>query len=190
MVLQPLVVPIVGLAVALPFGNGCSVGEMIWRGLIAARFRSRWPWWAGVAVPAWVWLVPLVFAAAGVPAQCLARCAWCSPRRATLEGAACPGPLAPAARVLDAGCGLGDGSCPLALRAAYPQVALDGIEWELAAARGQRVALPWARVRWADMWKTDWSGYQMRCKIWFQRPESTARAAAKAQAEMAPAPGW
>ncbi len=34
------------------------------------------------------------------------------------------------------------------------------------------------------MWKTDWSGYQM--VYLFQRPESMARAAAKAQAEMAP----
>ena len=58
---------------------------------------------------------------------------------------------------------------------------------ELAAAWPARCAAQ-ARVRRADMWKTDWSGYQM--VYLFQRPESMARAAAKAQAEMAPAPGW
>ena len=48
------------------------------------------------------------------------------------------------------------------------------------------------------MWKADWSAYQM--VYLFQRPESMARAAAKAQAELAPGawlvslefavPGW
>ena len=57
---------------------------------------------------------------------------------------------------------------------------------------------PWAQVHWGDMWRADWSGYQL--VYLFQRPESMARAAAKAQAEMAPGawlvslefavPGW
>jgi trans-aconitate methyltransferase len=110
----------------------------------------------------------------------------CSPRRATLEGAACQAPLALPLRVLDAGCGLGDG--PAALRSAYPQVALDGIEWSWPLRVACALRCPWARVRRADMWKTDWSGYQM--VYLFQRPESMARAAAKARPRWPPAPGW
>jgi hypothetical protein len=63
-------------------------------------------------------------------------------------------------------------------------VALDGIEWSWPLRVACALRCPWARVRRADMWKTDWSGYQM--VYLFQRPESMARAAAKAQAEMAP----
>ncbi len=90
-----------------------------------------------------------------------------TPRHA-LKALPAQAPLAPAARVLDAGCGLGDGL--LALRAAYPQVALDGIEWSWPLRVACALRCPWARVRRADMWKTDWSGYQM--VYLFQRPEA------------------
>ena len=95
-------------------------------------------------------------------------------------------PLAPYARVLDAGCGLGHGLA--ALQRPYPRVCLEGIErsrplaW-LARWRCQAVG-PRARIRRGDMWREDWSGYAM--VYLFQRPESLARAVAKAGRELQP----
>ena len=84
------------------------------------------------------------------------------------------------ARVLDAGCGLGDGL--IALRQAYPLARLEGLEWSrplrwLCARR-----CPWARVAQGDLWRADWSGYQL--VYLFQRPESMPRAVEKAEAEL------
>lgn len=85
-------------------------------------------------------------------------------------------------RVLDAGCGLGHGL--RALRAEWPQAALDGVEWSAPmawlAARRERGA----RVSRGDMWRTDWAPYDL--VYLFQRPESMARAWQKAAAEMRP----
>jgi hypothetical protein len=43
---------------------------------------------------------------------------------------------------------------------------------------------PWAKVSQGDIWRADWSGYQL--VYLFQRPESMARALAKARAELQP----
>jgi trans-aconitate methyltransferase len=91
-------------------------------------------------------------------------------------------PLAAGARVLDAGCGLGHGL--LALQRLYPQAAFEGVEWSAPLAWwGQRRAR-FAQLRRGDMWAHSWAGYEM--VYLFQRPESMARALAKAEAEMAP----
>ncbi len=82
--------------------------------------------------------------------------------------------------VLDAGCGLGDGL--RALRAAYPQVQLHGLEWSWPLRALCALRCRWARVRQGDIWQADWTPYAM--VYLFQRPESMARAAAKAGAEM------
>ena len=136
-------------------------------------------------LPAWAWLVPLALLALAYPMR-----AWRDaplfptppdalvdlPRHATLPCGA---------RVLDAGCGLGDGL--QALRRAWPQAHFHGIEWSwpLRLAAGWRCRF--ARVCQGDMWRHDWSGYDL--VYLFQRPESMQRALAKAERQM-PAGGW
>ena len=91
-------------------------------------------------------------------------------------------PLPMGAGVLDAGCGLGDGL--KALREAYPQCQLHGIEWSWPLRALCALRCPWARVRQGDIWRADWSPYAM--VYLFQRPESMARAALKAREQMRP----
>ncbi len=86
------------------------------------------------------------------------------------------------ARALDAGCGAGHGL--QALQLALPQAAIEGIErsWPLRALAAWRC--PKARVRQGDMWLLHWQAYDL--VYLFQRPESMARAMAKAQTQMRP----
>jgi hypothetical protein len=85
-------------------------------------------------------------------------------------------------RVLDAGCGLGHGLREL--RALWPQAVLHGVEWSRPLAWLAAWRCPDAQVRRGDMWSGSWRGYDV--VYLFQRPESMARAWAKACAEMAP----
>lgn len=105
--------------------------------------------------------------------------------------------LPPRARVLDAGCGAGDGL--RALERAWPDAELYGVEraWPLVLLARLR-APETARVRHGDLWEEDWSRYDL--VYLFQRPETMPRAAAKAAAELRPGawllslefevPGW
>lgn len=137
---------------------------------------------AGPQLPGWAWLVPLALLAALYP-----RGAWRdaplfpTPARA-LDGLARLAPLPPGARVLDAGCGLGQGLA--ALRRAYPAARLEGIEWSPLLALATRLTRRTAHVMRGDMWVASWRGYDL--VYLFQRPESMARAMAKARAELAP----
>jgi SAM-dependent methyltransferase len=133
-------------------------------------------------LPAWAWLLPLSLLLALYP-----RRAWRdAPLFPTPAGAldALPPalPLPPGARVLDAGCGLGHGL--RALRRAYPDARLEGVEWSWPLALAARRACPGARVRRGDLWAHGWAGYDL--VYLFQRPESMPRALAKARAEMVP----
>jgi SAM-dependent methyltransferase len=100
---------------------------------------------------------------------------------AGLEACVTPAPQ----RVLDAGCGLGHGL--VAVRQVWPDAELHGIEWSRPLAALARWRCRWAHVTRADMWRASWAGYEM--VYLFQRPESMARALAKARSEWADG-GW
>ena len=132
-------------------------------------------------LPAWGWLLPLALLAMLYPLRSWQDAPLFPTPRGALAGLAARVPLPAGAAVLDGGCGLGDALVELARE--YPLARLAGVEWSwpLAVAAHWRCAGR-ARVRRADLWKTDWSGFQL--VYLFQRPESMARAAAKARAEL------
>ncbi len=85
-------------------------------------------------------------------------------------------------RVLDAGCGLGHGV--RALRRLWPQAELHGVEWSPVLAALAALGCRGARIQRGDMWAGSWAGFDL--VYLFQRPESMARAWAKAEQELAP----
>ena len=172
------------LLLAVALGVALSLAGNSWwrRAIIAAGFPVSLLMSGAAAVPPWGWLVLLVLLALIYPLN-----AWRdaplfpTPARA-LQPLANSAPLPGGALVLDAGCGLGHGLG--ALRAAYPDAKLFGMEqsWPLRVVCALRC--PWARVRQGDMWRANWSPYAL--VYLFQRPESMPRAVAKAAAEMHP----
>jgi SAM-dependent methyltransferase len=132
--------------------------------------------------PGWLWLAPLLALLLLYP-----RRAWTdAPLYPTPAGALAPLAdllrLPPGARVLDAGCGAGDGLRELVR--ALPAARVEGIEWSLPLSWIAARRVPRAAVRRGDMWAADWSGYDL--VYLFQRPETMPRAWSKARAEMAP----
>lgn len=176
--------PLGAMLVASALGTCASLlGNSWWRrGLIAVGFPLSLALTGMAHLPAWGWLVPLALLLLVYPLNAWRDAPVFPTPRHALKALPAQAPLPVGARVLDAGCGLGDGL--LALRQAYPLVALEGLEWSWPLAAVCALRCRWARVRRGDIWRADWSTYQM--VYLFQRPESMARAAAKAQAEMAP----
>jgi SAM-dependent methyltransferase len=84
-------------------------------------------------------------------------------------------------RVLDAGCGLGHSL--QALHVLWPRAQLHGLEWSRPLAWAAARRCRFARVARGDMWAASWAGFDL--VYLFQRPESMARAMAKAEREMA-----
>lgn len=178
--------PLLALLAGCGLGLGASrLGHSVWRRwLIAGGFPLSVmlsALLAGSALfPSWGWLLLLAFLLALYPLH-----AWRdAPVFPTPAGALAPLPLHAAlpggSAILDAGCGAGHGLH--ALRDAYPQARLFGLErsWPLRFLCALRC--PWARIRQGDIWQADWSAYRM--VYLFQRPESMTRAAIKA-AELA-----
>ncbi|MDT7836561.1 class I SAM-dependent methyltransferase [Aquabacterium sp. OR-4] len=136
-------------------------------------------------VPAWAWLLPLGLLMLAYPLKAWRDAPLFPTPPDALHGLARLVPL-PAggegAAMLDAGCGLGQGL--QALHGEFPQAALRGTEWSWPLALAARWRCGFAQVRRGDLWADDWSG--LRLVYLFQRPESMARAWAKACAEMAP----
>jgi SAM-dependent methyltransferase len=134
------------------------------------------------SVPAWAWLLPLALLALVYPINTWRDAPLFPTPSGALDGLARLVPLRDGARIVDAGCGLGNALREL--RREYPRAQFSGLEWSwpLRAACAWRA--PFARVRRADIWAVDWSGYDM--VYLFQRPESMHDAAAKAQRELRP----
>lgn len=139
----------------------------------------------GAVAPGW-WLLPLALLLLAYPVHAWRDAPVFPTPAGALQALARCAPLHPAAgrppQVLDAGCGLGDGL--IALREAYPHAALHGVEWSRLWRWVARWRCPWAQVRQGDMWAHNWAPYDL--VYVFQRPESMARAWAKAQHEMRP----
>ena len=136
---------------------------------------------AAAELPGWAWLLPLALLVAIYPIKAWRDAPFFPTPRGALKGLARLAPLRTDARVLEAGCGLGDGLREL--HAEFPQARIDGIEWSWPL----RLACQWrcgfARVRRGDIWQADWSPFQM--VYLFQRPESMPRAVDKAARELA-----
>jgi hypothetical protein len=184
--LQALRMP-VWLNLALCTGLGLSFALLAgsrWRRLIvAAGFPlSLAASGLSVGMPPWVWLIPLGSLALLYPVNVWRDAPLFPTPPGALEGLPRIAPLPSDARILDAGCGLGAGLAEL--HRVYPAARLDGLEWSwpLRLACGWR--RPFARVRRGDIWREDWSVYDM--VYMFQRPESMGPAAEKAVREMRP----
>jgi hypothetical protein len=132
-------------------------------------------------LPAWAWLLPLALLALVYPRHAWRDAPWFPTPINALDALSRLAPLTPGAAVLDAGCGLGHGL--RALRRAYPEARLEGIERSHLLGLWARLSCPWALVRQGDMWAMSWAPY--RVVYLFQRPESMVRAWAKARAELA-----
>jgi hypothetical protein len=131
-------------------------------------------------LPAWAWLVPALLLLSVYPLNAWRDAPLFPTPVAALDELPRHTPLPADARVLDAGCGLGHGLA--ALRRAYPQARLHGLEgsWPLRWLCAARC--PWAQVRHGDIWTNDWSGYDL--VYLFQRPESMSHAVDKARQEL------
>lgn len=177
--------PLVALLLATVLGVAASVfGSTPWRRVfIGAGFPlSLAASGLAGALPAWAWLVPLALLAGIYPLNAWRDAPLFPTPRGALAGLAQLAPLPAGARVLDGGCGLGDGL--RALHAEYPAARIDGIEWSWPL----RLACAWrcrfAHVRRGDLWAADWSDCDM--VYLFQRPESMPRALDKAARELRP----
>ena len=180
-----------GAPLAVAIGAGVALGAALsvvgttpWRRIFVAAGFPLSLAVSGLAgaLPAWGWLLPLALLALVYPLNAWRDAPLFPTPDGALNGLAALVPLASNARVLDAGCGLGAGLREL--HRAFPAAALHGLEWSWPL----RLLCTWrcrfARVRRGDIWAADWSGYEL--VYVFQRPESMARAAAKAAHELRP----
>lgn len=136
----------------------------------------------GLALPPWWWLLALAALLLLYPRRLWRDAPLFLTPPTTFDALPPLLPLPAGSRVLDGGCG--SGAALRALRRAYPQVELHGIEASPPLALWARWRCPWAQVRRGDFWAEDWARYAL--VYLFQRPESMAPALAKARAEMRP----
>jgi hypothetical protein len=179
--LAPALAVVAGLFVA---AAPAPFAATFWRRVIVAAGFPVSLLAAGVGgvLPAWAWLLPLAALALAYPVTAWRDAPMFPTPRAALAGLDGHVPLPASASVLDAGSGMGHGL--RALRAVWPRAELAGVEWSWPLALASRLRCPWARIERGDMWRVSWAGHDL--VYLFQRPESMARALAKADAEMRP----
>ncbi|CAD5374763.1 conserved hypothetical protein [Rubrivivax sp. A210] len=179
--LPPLLALAVGLVVALALAARCTGWR---RRLIAAAGFPLSALALGLAagLPSWIWLLLLLPLLAAYPLRAWRDAPFFPTPVAALDGLAAL--TGTPRRVLDAGCGLGHGLAEL--RRLWPEAEIEGIEWSplLAGLARLRAAPLGARVRRGDLWAGSWQGFDL--VYVFQRPETMARAWAKAEHELAP----
>lgn len=175
---------LVGLLLACALGvAGSLLADSWWRRLmVGLGFPLSLALSGAASLSAWHWLLPLALLLLIYPLNAWRDAPLFPTPRKGLQGLDTRVPLPPGARVLEAGCGLGDGL--LALRVVYPGAHLYGLEWSWPLRAVCALRCPWARVRQGNIWRADWGPYQM--VYLFQRPESMDRAVAKAAAELQP----
>ncbi len=182
--LHPLLGGVGAVLAACAMGVLASlIASQWWRKLLIAFGFPLSLALAGQAVlPTWGWLAVAALLLAIYPLNAWRDAPLFPTPVGALDGLPARAALPAGAGVLDAGCGLGAGL--RALRRAYPQAHLQGIEWSWPLAVLCRLRCPWAQVWRADLWQERWHGQAL--VYLFQRPESMERAWAKACAEMAP----
>jgi hypothetical protein len=133
-------------------------------------------------LPGWLWLAPLALLWLLYPQRTWAD----APVFPTPPGALAPlaelAAMPAGARLLDAGCGAGDGLRELCR--VYPQARVEGIEWSRPLRLLSRLRAPRAHVLGGDMWALNWGCYQL--VYVFQRPESMPRVWSKALTDLQP----
>ena len=169
---------------------GVVAGAVAWRlGYSKARLFALvlgFPvslWLSGAASMApWVWLLTLALGLLIYPIHAWRDAPVFPTPLHALRELSSYAPLPANAWILDAGCGAGDGL--KALRLAYPKARWVGIEFSRPLRWLAKLRCPWAKVLQGDMWLDHWGAYDL--VYVFQRPETMARAQAKAQTEMKP----
>jgi SAM-dependent methyltransferase len=129
-----------------------------------------------------LWLAPLLILWWLYPRRTWSEAPLFPTPRGALDQLPALAPLPPGARVLDAGCGVGDGLRELLH--VYPGARVEGVEWSRPLALLARWRARGAVVRQGDLWADDWAPFTL--VYVFQRPESMPRLWAKACAELAP----
>jgi len=172
------------LACALGMAFGLAMADGFRRALIMCGFPLSVAVCGVVELPGWAWLLPLALCLLVYPIYAWRDAPVFPTPAGALHGLALHAPLGEGARLLDAGCGLGDGLRALRLAYGDKTLRLEGVEWSWPLRMLCAMRCPWALVRQGDIWREDWSGYAM--VYLFQRPESMARAADKALAQLPP----
>lgn len=172
----------VALGVACLCGLVASLWGHSWwrRAMLALGFPLSWLVLSAGAFPAWLWLLPLALLLLVYPINAWRDAPVFPTPPGALDGLAVHIPLPEGARVLDAGCGAGDGL--KALRSAWPQARVHGVEWSWPLRWLSALRCPWATVRRGDLWQGNWGDFEL--VYLFQRPESMSRAAVKSLGEM------